>query len=222
MDHFTYRHGELACESVSLRALADTVGTPTYVYSRAALLDGLTAYDRAFQDVPHLICYAVKANSNLAVLSILARAGAGADIVSGGELYRALRAGVPPQKIVFSGVGKSRDEIRDALKADILLFNVESLSELKAVDEVARALGTRAPVALRVNPDVDPETHPYIATGLRTSKFGIPIDQARAAYREAAGMAGVRVVGADMHIGAQLTKAAPFAEALARLAALVK
>jgi diaminopimelate decarboxylase len=222
MDHFTYRHGELACESVSLRALADTVGTPTYVYSRGALLDGLTAYDRAFQDVPHLICYAVKANSNLAVLSILARAGAGADIVSGGELYRALRAGVPPQKMVFSGVGKSRDEIRDALKADILLFNVESLSELKAVDEVARALGTRAPVALRVNPDVDPQTHPYIATGLRTSKFGIPIDQARAAYREAARMAGVRVVGADMHIGAQLTKAAPFAEALARLAALVK
>jgi diaminopimelate decarboxylase len=222
MDHFTYRHSELACESVSLRALADTVGTPTYVYSRAALLDGLTAYDRAFQDVPHLICYAVKANSNLAVLSILARAGAGADIVSGGELYRALRAGVPPQKMVFSGVGKSREEIRDALKADILLFNVESLSELTAVDEVARALGTRAPVALRVNPDVDPQTHPYIATGLRTSKFGIPIDQARAAYREAAGMAGVRVVGADMHIGAQLTKAAPFAEALARLAALVK
>lgn len=222
MDHFTYRQGELVTESVSLRALADAVGTPTYVYSQAALLDGLTDYDQAFQGVPHVVCYSVKANSNLAVLSVLARAGAGADIVSGGELYRALRAGVPPHKIIFSGIGKSRDEIRDALKAEILLFNVESVSELHAVDEVARALGTRAPVALRVNPDVDPETHPYIATGFRTSKFGIPIDQARAVYRQAAGMAGIRVAGADMHIGSQLTKVAPFADALARLAALVK
>jgi diaminopimelate decarboxylase len=222
MDHFSYRQGQLATESVSLRALADAVGTPAYVYSRAALLSGYNEYDRAFQKVPHIVCYSVKANSNLGVLSVLARAGAGADIVSGGELYRALRAGVPPQKIIFSGVGKSRDEIRDALKAEILLFNVESVSELHAVDEVARAMGTRAPVALRVNPDVDPETHPYIATGFRTSKFGIPIDQARAVYRQAAKMAGIRVAGADMHIGSQLTKVTPFADALARLAALIK
>jgi diaminopimelate decarboxylase len=222
MDHFTYRQGELASESVSLRALADAVGTPTYVYSRAMLLDGLTAYDRAFQDVPHVVCYSVKANSNLAVLSVLAQAGAGADIVSGGELYRALRAGVPPHKIIFSGVGKSRDEIRDALKAEILLFNIESIGELEAVDGIARALGTRAPVALRVNPDVDPETHPYIATGFRTSKFGIPIEQARAVYKQAAGMAGIRVTGVDMHIGSQLTKVAPFADALARLGSLAK
>jgi diaminopimelate decarboxylase len=222
MDHFSYRQGQLATESVSLRALADAVGTPAYVYSRAALLSGYNEYDRAFQKVPHIVCYSVKANSNLGVLSALARAGAGADIVSGGELYRALRAGVPPQKIIFSGVGKSRDEIRDALKAEILLFNVESVSELHAVDEVARAMGTRAPVALRVNPDVDPETHPYIATGFRTSKFGIPIDQARAVYRQAAKMAGIRVAGADMHIGSQLTKVTPFADALARLAALIK
>jgi diaminopimelate decarboxylase len=222
MDHFSYRQGQLATESVSLRALADAVGTPAYVYSRAALLSGYNEYDRAFQKVPHIVCYSVKANSNLGVLSVLARAGAGADIVSGGELYRALRAGVPPQKIIFSGVGKSRDEIRDALKAEILLFNVESVSELHAVDEVARAMGTRAPVALRVNPDVDPETHPYIATGFRTSKFGIPIDQARAVYRQAVKMAGIRVAGADMHIGSQLTKVTPFADALARLAALIK
>jgi len=222
MDHFSYRQGELVAESVSLRAFADAVGTPAYVYSRAALLNGYADYDRAFQKVPHIICYSVKANSNLGVLSVLARAGAGADIVSGGELYRALRAGIPAQKIIFSGVGKSRDEIRDALKAEILLFNVESVSELHAIDEVARAMGTQAPVALRVNPDVDPETHPYIATGFRTSKFGIPIDQARAVYRHAAKMTGIRVAGADMHIGSQLTKVTPFADALARLAALIK
>lgn len=222
MDHFTYRHGELWCESVSLRALADAVGTPAYVYSKAALLDAVGAYARAFADTPHLICYSVKANSTLGVLSTLARAGAGADIVSGGELYRALRAGIPPKRIIFDGVGKTRDEMRDALKADILMFNVESMSELRALDEVARAMGTRAPVALRVNPDVDPQTHPYIATGLRTSKFGIPIDRALDSYAEAARRPGLEVVGIDMHIGSQLTKTSPFADAAARLGALVK
>jgi len=222
MDHFAYRNSELCCEQVGLRALAADAGTPAYVYSKAALLESYTAYDRAFAPVPHLICYAVKANSNLAILGTLARAGAGADIVSGGELFRALRAGIPAKKIIFSSVGKTREEMREALKAEILMFNVESLSELRALDEVAREMGVRAPVALRVNPDVDPQTHPYIATGLKTSKFGIPIAQALEAYQEAASLEGVEVVGADMHIGSQLTKASPFADAVARLAALVK
>jgi len=222
MDHFAYRNSELCCEQVGLRALAADAGTPAYVYSKAALLESYTAYDRAFAPVPHLICYAVKANSNLAILGTLARAGAGADIVSGGELFRALRAGIPAKKIIFSSVGKTREEMREALKAEILMFNVESLSELRALDEVAREMGVRAPVALRVNPDVDPQTHPYIATGLKTSKFGIPIAQALEAYQEAASLEGVEVVGADMHIGSQLTKTTPFGDAVARIAALVK
>jgi diaminopimelate decarboxylase len=220
--YYPYRHGQLCCESVPLTKLADAVGTPAYVYSKAALLDSYGAYDHAFKDVPHLICYSIKANSNLAVIATLARAGAGADIVSGGELHRALRAGVPPKKIIFSGVGKTRDEMRDGLKAEILLFNVESVSELRALDEVARELGTRAPVALRVNPDVDPQTHKYIATGLKSAKFGIPHTQALAAYEEAARLHGIQVVGADMHIGSQLTKALPLGDAVARVAALVK
>jgi diaminopimelate decarboxylase len=220
--YYPYRHGQLCCESVPLTKLADAVGTPAYVYSKAALLDSYRAYDHAFKDVPHLICYSIKANSNLAVIATLARAGAGADIVSGGELQRALRAGVPAKKIIFSGVGKTRDEMRDALKAEILLFNVESVGELRALDEVARELGMRAPVALRVNPDVDPQTHKYIATGLKSAKFGIPHTQALAAYEEAAGLRGIQVVGADMHIGSQLTKALPLGDAVARVAALVK
>ena len=220
--YYPYRHGQLCCESVPLTKLADAVGTPAYVYSKAALLDSYRAYDHAFKDVPHLICYSIKANSNLAVIATLARAGAGADIVSGGELQRALRAGVPAKKIIFSGVGKTRDEMRDALKAEILLFNVESVGELRALDEMARELGTRAPVALRVNPDVDPQTHKYIATGLKSAKFGIPHTQALAAYEEAAGLRGIQVVGADMHIGSQLTKALPLGDAVARVAALVK
>ena len=220
--YYPYRHGQLCCESVPLTKLADADGTPAYVYSKAALLDSYRAYDHAFKDVPHLICYSIKANSNLAVIATLARAGAGADIVSGGELQRALRAGVPAKKIIFSGVGKTRDEMRDALKAEILLFNVESVGELRALDEVARELGTRAPVALRVNPDVDPQTHKYIATGLKSAKFGIPHTQALAAYEEAAGLRGIQVVGADMHIGSQLTKALPLGDAVARVAALVK
>jgi diaminopimelate decarboxylase len=222
MAHFDYRRSVLSCEAVSLAALAADAGTPTYVYSKAALLESLAGYHRAFDGVPHLVCYSVKANSNLGVLSVLARAGAGADIVSGGELYRALRAGVPPKKIIFSGVGKSRDELREALKADILMFNVESRSELSVLDDVAREMGARAPVALRINPDVDPQTHPYIATGLKTSKFGIPYAEALAAYEEAAELPGLEVVGADMHIGSQLTKATPVADAVARIVALVK
>src|SRR5512132_1890744 len=200
---FAYRPRALHGEGVSLATLADELGTPLYVYSRGALLDAYTAYDRAFASVPHVICYAVKANANLGVLSVLARAGAGADIVSGGELHRALRAGIPGNKIIFSGVGKTREEMRDALKAEILMFNVESRSELRVLDEVAREMGVRAPVALRVNPDVDPQTHPYIATGLKTSKFGIPYADALQVYEEAAALKGLSVIGADMHIGSQ-------------------
>ena len=175
MDPFQYRDSELCCEEVSLRALAAVAGTPAYIYSKAALLESLAGYGRAFQAVPHVVCYSVKANSNLGVLSALAKAGAGADIVSGGELYRALRAGVPPEKIVFSGVGKTRDEMREALKAghpDVQ--RRVARASCGVLDEVAREMGKRAPVALRVNPDVDPQTHPYISTGLKTSKFGIP------------------------------------------------
>jgi diaminopimelate decarboxylase len=219
--HFPYRERTLHCEGVSLAALADAVGTPVYVYSTAALLESYRAYERAFAGIPHLVCYSVKANSTLGLIATLARAGAGADIVSGGELYRALRAGVPAGKIIFSGVGKTREEMRDALKAGILMFNVESVSELRALDEVARELGVRAPVGLRVNPDVDPQTHEYIATGLRTSKFGIPYERAVAAYEEAARLPGLEIVGVDMHIGSQLTKAAPFHDAVARIVALV-
>ena len=222
MAHFAYRHSDLCCEQVSLRSLVADVGTPAYVYSKAALLESYRGYDDAFAEVPHVVCYSVKANGNLGVLGTLARAGAGADIVSGGELFRALRAGFPPGRIIFSGVGKTRDELREALKAEVLMFNVESLSELRALDDVARETGVRAPVALRVNPDVDPETHPYIATGLKTSKFGIPFAQAHEVYAEAASLKGVEVVGADIHIGSQLTKAAPLADAVARIAALVK
>ena len=221
-DSFLYRDRHLSCEEVSLQTLADSVGTPAYVYSKAAILGSLAAYERAFASVPHVVCYAIKANANLAVLSTLARAGAGADITSGGELYRALRAGIPARKILFAGPGKTREEMRDALKAEILMFNVESLSELRTLDEVAREMGVRAPVALRVNPDVDPHTHPYIATGLKTSKFGIPFAQALEAYEHAARLPGLDVVGVQMHIGSQLTKSAPVVDATARVASLVK
>lgn len=221
MEVFQYRGGELCCEGVPLRRIAETVGTPTYVYSRTAILANFRAYDRAFTSVPHAVFYAVKANANLAVLATLAKAGAGADIASGGELYRALRAGVPAKRILFAGVGKTRDEMRDALKAEILMFNVESAPELSALDQVARAMGVRAPVALRVNPDVDPQTHKYIATGLRSAKFGIPVADALREYETAARMPGIEVAGVQMHIGSQLTKISPIADSLARVGVLV-
>jgi diaminopimelate decarboxylase len=222
MEPFEYRGGELYCEAVPLRHVADSVGTPTFVYSKTAILEGYRALDRAFAAVPHLICYAMKANGNLAVVAALAKLGAGVDVVSGGELFRALRAGVPPKRIIFAGVGKTREEMREALKADILLFNVESGAELRALDQVAQEMGVRAPVAIRVNPDVDPQTHKYIATGLKTSKFGIPVADALAEYEGAARMPGLQVLGVQMHIGSQLTTLSPFADSLARVAALVK
>ena len=183
MHHFDYREGELHCEDVPLARIAEEVGTPTYVYSHATLARHYRVFDDAFAGHPHVVCYAMKANSNLAVLRTLVSMGAGVDIVSGGELYRALRAGADPRKIVFSGVGKRVDEIEAALRAGILSFNVESHDELEAIDAVAGRLGRRAPVSLRVNPDVDAETHPYISTGLKENKFGIPIAEARQEYR---------------------------------------
>ncbi|MFZ5467673.1 MAG: diaminopimelate decarboxylase [Pseudomonadota bacterium] len=214
--------GVMHAEGVSLAAVAAAHGTPTYVYSRAAVESNFRAYDAAFGAHPHLVCFAVKSNSNLAVLNLLARLGAGFDIVSGGELERVLAAGGEAGKVVFSGVGKSRAEMARALEVGIRCFNVESLPELERLNEVALAHGKRAPVSLRVNPDVDARTHPYISTGLKENKFGIAIEDAEAAYLRAAALPGLEVVGVDCHIGSQLTELRPFIDALERVLALVE
>jgi len=218
---FSYRNGELFVEDVALASVAQQFGTPCYVYSRAALTSAFESFDRAFGSRPHLICYAAKANSNLAILNLFARLGSGFDIVSGGELARVLAAGGDPHKVVFSGVGKSADEIRQGLDAGILCFNVESEAELRRLGEIARATGRTADVSLRVNPDVDPKTHPYISTGLKESKFGVPFGDALALYRDAQKLAGIRVVGIDCHIGSQIAEVAPFLDALERVLGLV-
>jgi diaminopimelate decarboxylase len=220
--HFQYKGDELYCEDVPLRAIAEKVGTPTYVYSYATLERHFRVFDEAFAGRKRLICYSVKANSNLAVLRALFSWGAGADIVSGGELYRALRAGCDPKKIVFSGVGKREDEIETALETGILAFNVESEAELEVIDRVAGRVGQKAPVSLRVNPDVDAETHPYISTGLKKNKFGIPMAKARAAYQLARRLPNLSIKGVDCHIGSQLTKTSPFRDAFARVAKLAR
>ncbi len=217
MNALSLRGGALHVEDVPLAAIAETFGTPCYVYSRASLEAAYRAYDAALARHPHLICYAVKANPNIAILHLFARLGAGFDIVSGGELARVLAAGGDPGKVVFSGVGKREDEMRAALRAGIHCFNVESESELVRLDRVARAEGVRAPVSLRVNPNVDAKTHPYISTGLRENKFGIAHDEAIRVYREAVSMSHLEVIGIDCHIGSQLTDSAPFAEALRRV-----
>jgi diaminopimelate decarboxylase len=221
MDHFHYRDGRLHAEDVDLEALAAAYGTPAYVYSRATLTRHFRVMTEALGDQPHLICYAVKANANLAVLNVLARLGSGFDIVSGGELARVLHAGGDPAKVVFSGVGKRAAELEHALSVGIRCFNVESIAELERLDRIARAHGVAAPVSLRVNPDVDAQTHPYIATGLKDNKFGIAISEAEAAYARAAEAPGIRIVGVDCHIGSQLTKTAPFVDALDRVLKLV-
>ncbi len=221
MDYFNYRGHELHAEEVPVAAIAERFGTPCYVYSRATLERHWRAFDTALAGHPHLICYAVKANGNLAVLNLLARLGSGFDIVSVGELERVLAAGGDPAKVIFSGVGKRRDELERALEVGIRCFNVESETELERLDELAGAHGLRAPVSLRVNPDVDPETHPYISTGLRENKFGIAIDRVLDVYRRAAAMAHIRIVGVDYHIGSQLTRSAPFVDALRRVLTLV-
>jgi diaminopimelate decarboxylase len=220
-DPFDYRGDELYCEDVALSAIVGAVGTPVYVYSRSELERAYRAFAAALEGVKHQICYSVKANATLGVLGVLVKLGAGADIVSGGELYRWRAAGGDPGKVVFSGVGKTEDEMRGALAAGILAFNVESEEELIVLDRVARAAGTRARIALRVNPDVDAETHPYISTGLKQNKFGVAAGEARALLVRAAAMAGIEVVGLDCHIGSQLTKTTPFADAIARLIELV-
>jgi diaminopimelate decarboxylase len=224
MSQFAIRNGLLHAESVSLEAIAAEHDTPCYVYSRAALTAAFEDYRAAL--TTHgvadraLVCYAVKANSNVAILKLFADLGAGFDIVSGGELARVMVAGGNPDKILFSGVGKSRAEMQDALEAGIRCFNVESSSELEKLSEVARAHGVRAPISLRVNPNVDPKTHPYISTGLKTAKFGVPIEDARALYRRAAELPGLKVVGIDCHIGSQLLDPAPAAEAGAKVVEL--
>jgi len=214
MPFFPLRDGRLHAESVPLESVAARFGTPCFVYSRAALESAYRAFVDALDGRDHLVCYALKANSNLAVVALLARLGAGFDIVSGGELARVIAAGGDPGKVVFSGVGKSEAEIRQALAAGILCFNVESASELARIERIAAAAGVRAPVSLRVNPDVDPKTHPYIATGLKETKFGVAFEDALPLYLQAAASRSLEVVGMDFHIGSQITEVAPFADAL--------
>ncbi|MCB1823623.1 MAG: diaminopimelate decarboxylase [Candidatus Competibacteraceae bacterium] len=221
MDHFEYRDGRLHAEDVSVADIAAMVGTPCYIYARATIERHWRAFDQAFGEHPHLVCYAVKANSNLAVLNVLAQLGAGFDIVSGGELERVLAAGGDPGKIVFSGVGKRRDELEHALEMAIRCFNVESEAELALLERVAAERGRRAPVSLRINPDVDADTHPYISTGLKQNKFGIEVERALTVYARAAASPHLEVVGVDCHIGSQLTRVAPFVDALERVLALV-
>jgi diaminopimelate decarboxylase len=222
MDFFHLERGELWCEGVPLEEVAARVGTPCYVYSYATLRRHYEVFEAALARLPHLTCYSVKANTSGAILAALAALGSGADIVSGGELHRALRAGIPAERIVFSGVGKRPDEISAALDAKILLLNVESEAELEAIAAVARARGQRAPISLRVNPDVDPRTHPYIATGLRDNKFGIAMEHAAAVFARAVAMPELVVRGVDCHIGSQLTKVEPFIDSVQRMVKLAR
>jgi diaminopimelate decarboxylase len=219
---FHYRDDRLHCEDVDLTRVAREFGTPTYVYSESTILDHYARLDTALAAIDHLICYAVKANSNRAILNLLIRAGAGFDIVSGGELFRVLAAGGDPAKCTFAGVGKSRDEIECALEQGVYSFNVESEAELDSIEHIARAKKMRAPIALRVNPDVDPHTHQYISTGSQENKFGIALDHIDAVYERAARMRNVEIVGAQMHIGSQITEAKPFASAIEKVTALVR
>jgi diaminopimelate decarboxylase len=219
---FRYRDGQLHCEDVDLVRVAEQLGTPTYVYSAGTILDHHARLDAALAPLDHLICYAVKANSNRAILKLLANAGAGFDIVSGGELYRVLAAGGEPRKCTFAGVGKSREEIEYALEQGVCSFNVESEAELDYIDRIAGSRKTRAPIALRVNPDVDPHTHKYISTGSHENKFGIALDRIGAIYEQAAKMRNVEIVGVQMHIGSQIAEAKPFASAIGKVAPVVR
>lgn len=217
MHHFDYRDGKLFAEEVSVTELTEKYGTPLYIYSAATFRRHFDAFDSAFEGLDHLTCYSVKANSNLSILKLLAEMGAGMDVVSGGELYRALKAGVPADKIVYSGVGKRAEEISQALEAGILMFNVESLAELYKINEVAGKLGKTARISIRINPDVDPQTHPYISTGMKKNKFGLDIEHSLEAYKIAMELENIEPVGMDCHIGSQLTNIDPFLEALDKL-----
>ena len=221
MHHFLYRNNELYCEDVPIRTIAEKVGTPFYLYSHATLKRHFLIFNEAFEGIERLVCFSAKANTNLAVLKLFESLGGGLDIVSGGELYRGLKAGFSPDKIVYSGVGKRVDEIDYALDTGILMFNVESLEELELIDKRAGLLKTKAPVSIRVNPDVDPKTHPYISTGLKKNKFGIDTETAIQAYRFASKLENIDVIGIDCHIGSQITEAKPFMEALESLNALI-
>jgi diaminopimelate decarboxylase len=221
MNYFEYRENELWCEEVPVAEIAEQVGTPFYLYSIRTLKRHFDVFDSAFNALPHIVCFSVKANSNLAILKIFINEGAGVDIVSGGELYRALRAGVDPGKVVYSGVGKREDEIRFALESDILMFNVESSQELEVINSCAEAMKKKARISLRVNPDVDPLTHPHISTGLKKNKFGIDIERSLDEYRRAMKLKYVDIVGVDCHIGSQITEVSPFADALDRLKDLI-
>ena len=221
MNHFQFKGAELYAEDVALKKIAAAVGTPFYVYSHSTLTRHFKAFDDSFTGVPHTICYSVKANSTLSVLKTFINLGGGVDIVSGGELYRALKAGVDPHKVVYSGVGKKDDEIEYALTTGILMFNVESEQELTRISEIASRLGKKAGIAIRVNPDVDPGTHPYITTGLKNAKFGITIERAMAEYTRAATLPGIDVIGIDMHIGSQLTKVNPFVDSIEKLKIMI-
>jgi len=221
MNYFEYRENELWCEDVPVTDIAEQVGTPFYLYSVRTLKRHFDVFDSAFSALPHIICFSVKANSNLAILKIFINEGAGVDIVSGGELYRALRAGVDPGKVVYSGVGKREDEIRFALENDILMFNVESSQELEVINSCAEAMKKKARISLRVNPDVDPLTHPHISTGLKDNKFGIDIEGSLDEYRRATKLKHIDIVGVDCHIGSQITEVSPFADALDRLKELI-
>ena len=221
MHHFQYRNKQLYCEDVPVAKIAAQLGTPLYLYSRAALKRHFHAFDGSFDNIRHLTCFAVKACSNISILRQFTGMGGGADIVSGGELFRALKAGIDPKKIIYSGVGKTVAEMREALFADILLFNVESPGELDRLQQVATELGATAPIAFRINPDVDPKTHAYISTGLAKNKFGIPVDEAFGEYCRAREMANIDILGVSCHIGSQLTELEPFIEALTKVKAFI-
>jgi diaminopimelate decarboxylase len=222
MHFFEYKDHQLQCEGIPIQQIAEKVRTPFYLYSYHTLERHFTVFDDAFKGIPHLVCYSAKANSNLALLRLFVNLGGGVDIVSGGELYRALKSGADPQKIVFSGVGKRKDEIEYALISNILMFNVESSQELQVINEIAGRVGKKASIAIRVNPDIDPKTHPYISTGLKQNKFGIDILRAPAAYRLASQMPNLKVVGIDCHLGSQIIEAEPFMEGLRKLKSLVE
>jgi diaminopimelate decarboxylase len=221
MHFFQHKDGVLYCEEVPVESIAREVGTPFYLYSYRTLVRHFQAFDKAFSDLPHLVCYSAKANSSMAVLRTFINLGSGVDVVSGGELFRALRAGADPAKIVYSGVGKREDEIRYALQEGILMFNVESYQEIHHINGIAITMGVQAPISLRINPDIDPQTHPYIATGMKEAKFGIAIDRALAWYREAKELPHLAIRGVSCHIGSQLTEIGPFVEALKRVKELV-
>jgi len=222
MHHFQFQNNELFCEDIPIRSLVEEWGTPLYIYSYSTLARHFRTFDSAFQGYPHLVCFSIKANSNLAIIRIFINEGGGADVVSGGELFRVLRSGISPDKVVYSGVGKTEDEISFALEASILMFNIESIQELKVINRKAKDLNTRAPISFRVNPDIDPKTHPYISTGLRMNKFGIDIRRSLEEYRFARSLENIEIIGVGCHIGSQITEIRPFIEALHKVKELVK